>query len=107
MELLALAAALCSLVLSVTLPLLLRDGALRGAFNALEEDFENLQETVRSALGRVGRLKRAIMRGEVPTQEGTEPEGGGDSTDGNGSSPALSQRQLALNQKILSRRRTI
>ena len=107
MDIIALAIACCSLVLSATLPLVLRDSTLRNAFNALEEDFENLQETVRSALGRVGRLKRAIMRGEVSTQEGTEPEGGGDNADGNGSSPSLTQRQLALNQKILSRRRTI
>lgn len=101
MEILALVLASASIVLSVTVPLVLRDKTLRNAFSALEDDFETLRQTVRSDLGRVARLKRGIMRGEIPAQEGTE-EGAGEAGSVNGS--PLSKGQLAWQQKILARR---
>ena len=45
---------------------------LRRAFEALEEEFEDLRDNVRSGLGRISRLKRTVMQGEV-SQQDAEP----------------------------------
>jgi len=86
-----------AIVLSVTVPLVLSDRTLRNSFNALEQDFEELQDTVRSALGRVSRLKRSMQ--ESPTNEP-----GPDSASNTEGGPGLSSRQLDIQRKILSRR---
>jgi len=103
--LLALGAAMVAVVLSVILPLTLSDRHLRTAFRALEDDFENLSRTVRSDLGRAYRYRRDKLRGEVPTQEGTETAGGGDNANGDGASPTFTPRQLEIQRRILARRR--
>jgi len=102
----ALVAACVAMVLSAVLPLMLSDRTLRSAFNTLEDDFETLRQSVRSDLGRVSRLKRSIMRGEIPAQEGAEPEVASESN-GDGSLSALSKRHLEIQRKIMSRRHSV
>jgi len=77
---------------------------LRRAFEALEEEFEDQRDHVRSALGRVSRLKRSMMAGEVPQENP-----GDDETNSVpalvSTSPGLTPRQQAIQAKILSRRK--
>ena len=76
------------------------DGLVR-AFNALENDFANLEDHVRSALARISRLKRATMNGEVPTtgvEEATEAPAPLSLF------PGLTARQAAIHSQIINRR---
>lgn len=66
----ALVLSVVAVILSAALPLLLRDGTLRSAFNALEDEFEQLRESNKADMGRISRLKRTL--GEAT--QSTEPE---------------------------------
>ncbi len=71
------------------------------AFNALENDFANLEDHVRSALGRISRLKRATMNGEVPTPGAEEAA---EAPAPLPLFPGLTARQAAIHSQIIKRR---
>ena len=95
-----------SLTLSVILPIVLSDRSLRRSFVTLEDDFENLSSFVRSSLGRVSRLKRSIMRGEIPQEEPDSANPARTGTVESGSLfPGLTAAQSAVQKRILERRK--
>jgi hypothetical protein len=71
------------------------------AFNALENDFANLEDTVKSALGRAARLKRANMQlTQEQPGEGASPEAPALTP----LFPGLNEHQSRLQAMILKRR---
>lgn len=80
-----------------------KDKELRRAFETLEEEFEDLRDNVRVALGRVSRLKRSIMSGEVPNPE-EPPASTVEAADGEAGGFQLTPTQRTMQQRILSRR---
>lgn len=98
-------------VVSVTLSLVAlsvpKDKQLRRGFEALEEEFDDLKEQTRSTLGRVSRLKRSIMHGEVLPQEPAATDADTTAKVGGELSTGLNSRQLTVQEKILARRRGV
>lgn len=80
-----------------------KDKELRRAFEALEEEFEEMRDHVRGALGRISRLKRSIMSGEVPNPE-ESPDSPTAALAGESGHQRWSTRATEINQKILARR---
>lgn len=73
------------------------DRAMRRAFEALEDDFEDLREHMASVLGRAARLKRATLE-EARTTQPTESE-----VPGTVGFP-LTPRQRQIQHQVLTRR---
>lgn len=103
MLILAIALASASVVLSVVLPIALRDGSLRSAFQTLQDEFEDLRDHVRASLGRIDRLKRRGTLAVPPSEAGEPSQESADSQDGS-TGFGLSARQQEINNRILRRR---
>lgn len=77
---------------------------LRRAFEALEEEFEDQRDHVRTALGRISRLKRStIEAGHVAPPDGEESEA--PALPPSSGAFRLTQRQQEIQNKILAKRK--
>lgn len=78
---------------------------LRRAFEALEEEFEDQRDHVRTALGRISRLKRStIEAGHAVPPEGETVEAAASDVPPSGPF-RLTQRQQEIQSKILAKRK--
>lgn len=73
---------------------------LTKAFEALEDEWEETRESLKSTLGRVSRLKRDIMPALLQREEAGATGEDSPAVGGNG----LTHRQAAKQQEILERR---
>ncbi len=99
---------LCFVTLAVVVSRPVRLKELRRAFEALEEEFEEQRESVRSTLGRISRLRRDKLSEALPADS---PEALDTSVpalaSGSGAFPRLNARQNALQAGILARRNKV
>ncbi len=69
------------------------NGEVLRAFKALEADFSDVEDRVRSALGRISRLKREIL-------PGTREDNGGAKSDDTGAPPSQPLHRLSRSQLL-------
>lgn len=77
---------------------------VKRAFEALEEEFEDQRDHVRSALGRISRLRRGIMPSPIQGDGGVETPGTESDSDTGQVGSTLTARQAAVQSQIMKRR---